>query len=406
MRFELFVALRYLKARRKQAVVSVITLISVLGVAAGVAALVIALALNSGFQAEFQERILGATFHVNILDAERGAIRDFRGIEQRLLAIPGVVSAAGTVFGQGLLAAPGRQEPVVIKGVEPARLSEVVPRIIEGSLKGVEHREEVPPLLVGKDLAFALALAAGDYVRLMGLEGELSPLGRMPRIKTYRVAAVFESGLWDFDAHWVLMPLWAAQEFLGYQPEEVSTIEVRLSDIYAASDYAERFRDLLGDEFATSTWIELNRPLFSALRLEKLAMFLAIGLITLVAALNIVSTLTLMVMEKSRDIAIVTAMGGTRAVFTKIFMLQGLIIGAVGVLIGDALGVAACWYLDTYRVIALNPEVYSISYVPFHWTAGDVLLVSAVALLISFLATIYPARAAARLDPVEALRYE
>ncbi|GAB4247690.1 MAG: lipoprotein-releasing ABC transporter permease subunit [Acidobacteriota bacterium] len=406
MRFELFVALRYLKARRKQAVVSVITLISVLGVAAGVAALVIALALNSGFQAEFQNRILGATSHVNVLDAEGGAIRGFREVEQRILEAPGVVSAAGAVFGQGLLAVPGRQEPVVIKGVEPGRLADALPRLVEGSLEGVEEPGEVPPLFIGKDLAFSLALSAGDYVRLMGLEGEISPLGRMPRVRTYRVAAIFESGLWDFDAHWVLLPLWAAQDFLGYAAEEVSTIEVRLEDIYAAPDYARRFRDLLGDEFATSTWIELNRPLFSALRLEKLAMFLAIGLITLVAALNIVSTLTLMVMEKSRDIAIVTAMGGTRSVFTKIFMLQGLIIGAVGVVIGDLLGVAACWYLDTYRVISLNPEVYSIPYVPFHWTPGDVVLVSVVALAISFLATIYPARAAARLDPVEALRYE
>jgi len=386
--------------------ISVITAISILGVTAGVAALVIALALNTGFQEEFQRRILGATSHVNLVGRRGEPLTDFHRLKEQVAELEGVVSVAATIYGQALISSGGRQEPVILKGLDPERLPDLTPPLIEGSLEGVAERSELPPLVLGKDLAEALVLSAGEFVRVIGLQGELSPLGRMPRVMTFRVAAVFESGLWDYDAHWALVPLWAAQEFLGFRENEVSALEFRLADIYDAPAFAERLLDRLGPSYSVSTWIELNRPLFSALRLEKLAMFVAIGLITLVAALNIVSTLTLMVMEKSRDIAIITAMGGTRRLFMRIFMLQGVIIGIIGILLGDILGVAACWYLDTYRVISLAPEVYSIPYVPFHWAYGDVALISAVALAISFLATVYPAQAASRLDPVEALRYE
>jgi lipoprotein-releasing system permease protein len=228
----------------------------------------------------------------------------------------------------------------------------------------------------------------------------------LPRSRNFRVQAIFDSGLWEYDANWALIPLKASQEFLVLKSQETSALEFRIQDIYQAPLVAQKLKSLMGPGYVTTTWIELNRPLFSALKLEKLAMFIAIGLIILVASLNIVTTLTLMVMEKNRDIAIIMAMGGTIPVITRIFMLEGLIIGIVGTILGDVLGVVAVWYLDTYKVFQLEPQVYSIPYVPFHLNPEDLVIVSIVAVLISFLATLYPARAAARLDPVEAIRYE
>jgi lipoprotein-releasing system permease protein len=406
VKFELFVALRYLRAKRRQAVVSVITLVSVVGVAAGVTALIIALALNTGFREEFQERILGATAHVNLMGAGGTPVGDYRHVLERVSTAPEIVTAVPAIYGLGLVQSAGRQQPATLKGIEVEDAGLVVPALTEGSLEAFAAVEPTPAIILGKDLAEALVASAGEHVRVVGVDGELSPLGRMPRIRNFRVAAVFESGLWDYDANWALVPLPAAQDFYRLRPDQVSTIELRIDDLYRAEEVARRVKEVAGPGFQTSTWIELNRPLFSALRLEKLAMFVAIGLIVLVASLNIIGTLTLMVMEKSRDIAIVVAMGGTRRTLTRIFMLQGLIIGVLGTLIGVGLGVFGAWYLDAYRVFRLEAQVYSIPYVPFRTTLTDVVAVSAAAVLISFLATLYPARAAAGMDPVEGLRYE
>ncbi len=406
MKFELFVALRYLRARRKQAVVSVITLISVLGVAAGVAALIIALALNTGFQEEFQSRILGATSHVNLLGQGGAPVSQYEKLIERVSQAPGVVSITPTVYTQCLIQSSGLQDPAVIKGVDPTIAATAEPPLVEGSWANFHKNGNPPVMVLGRDLANSLAVSTGEFVRAVGFGGELSPMGQMARFQNFQVAGIFESGLWDYDAHWVLVPLDAAQKFAGFGPDEVSTIEFRLEDLYQAPEVAGVVRKLAGPGYTTSTWIELNRPLFSALQLEKLAMFVAIGLIVLVASLNIISTLTLMVMEKNRDIAIIHAMGGSSKVFNKVFMLQGLLIGLVGTVMGDVLGIGISWYLDAYRIFRLEPQVYSIPYVPFRWTLSDLALVSAAALLISFLATLYPARAASRLDPVEALRYE
>lgn len=409
MKFEFFVALRYLRARRKQTVISIVTLISVIGVTAGVAALIIALALNSGFQSEFQKRILGATSHVNLLSQGGTTIVDYQELARIAAQVPEVVSAAPAIYAQVLLQSDLRQQPAVLKGTDPQTVEsvpEMIPNIIEGTLESFGLDDPLPAVVLGKELAQALGVSAGEDIRAYGVQGELSPLGRMPRSRLFRVAAIFESGLWEYDANWALVPLAAAQSFVSYSANEVQSVEFRISNIYRAREVAEEIEKRVGPGFRTSTWIELNRPLFSALRLEKIAMFIAIGLIVLVASLNIVSTLTLMVMEKNRDIAIISAMGGTSQTLTRVFMLQGLIIGVVGTILGDIVGIAAAWYLDAYRVIRLEAQVYSIPFVPFQLNWLDVLLVSLVAVLISFAATLYPARAASRLDPVEALRYE
>ena len=404
-RFELFVALRYLKARRKQAVISIVTFISIAGVAAGVTALVIALSLNAGFQEEFQARILDATSHINLFGVTSNAINDYTTLARKTAAVPGVVSVTPAIYGQALLQSDLRQQPAVLKGIDTARKGNI-PTIREGSVAHFDSDSPVAPIVIGKELAQSLGVLVGEQIRAVGFGGELSPLGRMPRIQTFHLIAVFESGLWEYDANWALIPLPAAQHFLNLGANQASALEYRIADIYLAPDLAKRIKSTAGRGYTTNTWIELNRPLFSALRLERLAMFIAIGLIVLVASLNIVSTLTLMVMEKNRDIAIITAMGGTSRTIMGIFVLQGLIIGVVGTILGDLFGCAAVWYLDKYHVIRLEPQVYSIPYVPFRLEFPDVLTVSAVALLISFLATLYPARSASRLNPVEAMRYE
>ena len=316
MKFELFVAFRYLRARRKQAFISAVTVISVLGVAAGVMALNIALALNAGMRKEFRERILGATSHVNLFRAGQGPILDYQSLVERTQQIAEVVTVEPTIYGQTLLVSDLREKPAILKGVDQGQnrpLVELFPKIVEGSVETFGQPNQMPAVVLGRNLAQSLGVIEGEKIRAMGLRGELSPLGRMPRIETFRVVAVFDSGLWEYDANWALVPLQAAQEFLGLSGEQVSTLEFRIDDMYQARAVADVVQDLVGPEYVTNTWIELNRPLFSALELEKLAMFITIGLIILVASLNIVSTLTLMVMEKNRDIAIIAAMGRDRS---------------------------------------------------------------------------------------------
>ncbi len=412
MPFELFVAMRYLLARRKQVVLSIVSLISIVGVAAGVAALIVALALNSGFQKEFQERILSATTHVTLLRIQNQPIQGYDSLADQMKDIENVVAVSPAVYSQALLQSDlGRSQGVHIRGLDPARpqfMGGLLEQITEGDTASFGQPSPVPEMIVGEDLAGALGLLVGDQVRAVGMRGELAPflIGRFPRYKRFKIAAVFKSGLWEFDANLALIPLREAQVFEGFSDQEVSALEFRLRDIYRADATAKELRARAGKTFATTTWIELNRPLFAALELEKLALFIAIGLIVMVASLNIIITLTMMVMEKTRDIAIITAIGGLPSTILRIFLFQGVIIGVVGTAVGAVAGCGLAWYLETYQVISVDKTVYSISYVPFELRPADVLVVLVMAVLISSLATIVPARAASRLNPVEGLRYE
>ena len=412
MPFELFVAIRYLLARRKQVVISIVSLISMVGVAAGVMALIVALALNSGFQKEFQERILSATTHITLLHIQNRAIQGYDTVADQLGAIENVSTVSPTVYSQALLQSDlGRSRGVYMRGIDPGRpqfMGGLLDKITEGDAASFGQKTSVPEMIVGEDLAEALGLLVGDQVRAVGMRGELAPppILRTVRTRGFKITAIFKSGLWEFDANWALIPLREAQAFEGMSDQEVSALEFQLGDIYQARATAEKLRSRAGKTFTTRTWMELNRPLFSALQLEKLALFIAIGLIVMVASLNIVITLTMMVMEKTGDIAVIAAMGGLPSTILRIFMFQGVIIGVVGTCVGAILGCALVWYLETYQVIALDKTVYSISYVPFELRWIDVVVVSVMAVLVSSLATVLPARAASRLNPVEGLRYD
>jgi lipoprotein-releasing system permease protein len=420
MRFEAFVALRYLRAKRKQTMVSVISTISALGIAAGVMALVIALAYSAGFKEDVQAKILGTTSAINLLHLDKTPISDYEGLQKKVRSVPQVTGVAPAIFNQVFIASSTQNQGAVIKGINPALESQVsnfLSHIVSGDRHALDQRirSEDPanneaPLLdgvfIGKEMSRALGVRVGDTLKVLYPMGKLTPLGMTASVKPFRVAAIFETGLWDIDANWVYAHIDATRSLFSFPAESTLVLQFKIDDLDNAEAIADDIRAKAGPGYTTTTWIELNKPLFSALQLQKLILFLTIGLIVFVASLNIVTTLIMMVLEKQGDIAILTAMGATSKTIQRVFMLQGLIIGLIGTVIGNILGIGICWILDTYRLIKLDAEIYSIPYVPFHIHGWDAVLVSATALLISYLATIYPARSASKLNPVEVLRYE
>jgi len=412
MPVELRIALRYLTARRKQAFISVISAISMLGVVVGVMALFIALGLMTGLQSEIREKILGSTAHVSVFRSGNEAIEDYVGVVAAIRKVPGVLGAAPVVYGKGILTAPGGgAAAITLKGVLPAdekTVTRVSTQMEEGQFEALATPRgdaTLPPILLGRDLAARLGLGLGDVVTILTPQGHLSPMGVLGGRKKFAVAGTVRSGLYEFDSAWAYIPLGVAQRVFD-TGDGAGFVEARVVDMFRVKEFAAAIVSRLGEGYVTTDWIEMNHSLFSALWLEKTAIAITIGLIVMVAALNIVATLILMVMEKHKDIAVLVSMGASRGAISRIFMLQGTLIGAAGTLVGALLGFAACQVLDRYRLIRVPEDVYQISYVPFRLLPGDAAVVVVGAVLVCFLATLHPARGAARLDPAEALRNE
>jgi lipoprotein-releasing system permease protein len=408
MRFEWFVARRYLRSPYRPAVLRLVTLFSVVGVAAGVATLVIALSMNTGFRETLQERLLGVTAHISLTRPGSSGISNYEELAKKLAATAGVKSVTPAVYQTVLMSFAGQARGVVTKGIDPEReraSDEALQRIVEGRLDFSADADGIDALVVGKQLADEWKLSPGDYVTLTSPQGRLTPFGLMPRTRRFRVAGVFDSGFYDYDENWCFMTLAAAQGLSG-TGDVVNVLEFRLKQPERAGVIADEVQRAAGPGFAAATWMEENRALFRALRLEKLVTAIFIGLITFVAGLNILVVLSMTVTDKARDIAVLVSMGARREQIRTIFLWQGVAIGATGTLAGLVLGYAFAVVAGSYHLIPLDPQVYAVPYVPFHPSVMDGVWITVVAMVISVGATILPARAAARLLPVEILRYE
>lgn len=407
--FELFIARRYLRAKRKQVVISVITAISVIGVAAGVMALVIALAINNGFRDTLQRNLLGATAHVSILEKEPGTgIEQWEQLAPKLARLPHVKSAAPALYESGYINGPVSGAGVAIKGVDVrpgAPIADTLRHLKTGSLEGLRTSGGLPGIVLGSRLAENIGAVTGKQVSLLVPNGELTPFGPRPSYVRLRVVGTFESGFYDLDANWAFLSLPDAQKAFDLT-DVVNSIELMLDDIYQAPAVAAAAENLIGPKLAATTWGEQNKQLLSALTMERTVTVVTIGLIQLVAALNIVITLIMMVMEKHRDIAILMSMGAKGRQIRKVFVYEGALIGALGTAIGLVIGYGVCYFAERYQWVKLDQQVYSIAYVPFEPRVFDGIWIAAAAMAVSLLATLYPARSATRIAPVESLRYE
>ena len=442
MRFEFFIATRYLRAKRRQAVIGVITGISIAGVAAGVASLIVALAINNGFRQDLQNRLLGSTSHINILRIESDGIKDWRPLMDRLAKQPHVVAAAPAIYEQVLISRGPRARGAVVKGIIPKyerRVSDLLSTVKIGSMDALEEGTELPglrpgqggsetrphtgaespddlnsvqdrvasmpPIVLGKDIAEELGATVNSVVLVTSPQGELTPFGLVPKYIRFRVVGIFNSGFFDYDSSWAFARLSDTQqlESLG---DQITVLEFKVDDIYQAGEISRELEQAAGKGFMATNWMEQNKALFRALRLERLVTFITIGLIVFVAALNILISLTMMVMEKTRDIAVLMSMGTRKSQVRRVFIAQGLLIGVLGTALGLVLGYALSWAGGHYHLLSLAPEVYSIDYVPFAPRAIDGGLVALVAIGISLVATLYPSWSASRILPAEALRYE
>ena len=439
MRFELFVAARYLRAKRRQAFIGVITAISIAGVAAGVASLIVALAINNGFRQDLQNRLLGSTSHISLLRIQSDGIEDWQPLLQRLDREPHVVAAAPSMYEQVLISRGPRAKGAVLKGIVPQyerKVSEMLASVRIGSAESLEPSgnspvensspysskpdqsrppdllgdvgnrvASMPPIILGKDMSDDLGAKLGDVVLVTSPQGELTPFGMVPKYIRFRVTGIFSSGFYDYDTSWAFTRLADAQRLFGLG-DVISVIEFKIDDIYRAREIADQISQAAGNGFQAANWMDQNKAIFRALRLERLVTFITIGLIVFVAALNILISLIMMVMEKTKDIAVLMSMGTRRSQIQRLFMAQGVLIGVTGTVLGLIMGYALSWAGAHYHVISLAPEVYSIDYVPFVPRLMDGVLVAAVAIGISFIATLYPSWSAARILPAAALRYE
>lgn len=409
MRFETFVANRYLRAKRRQKAISLVTVISVLGVAAGVMALVVALAINNGFRRTLQDTLLSATAHVSILEKQPGyGIREWPNLLPKLRALPGVRSAAPGLYGPIFLSGPQQSQGAILKGILPgpdSGLSDSMLKLKEGSIQGLAKPDGLPGIVLGSRLAQATGMMMNSVVTVISPQGELTPLGPRPSFTKLRVVGIFETGFSDIDSQWALASLGTSQQLLSLE-DVVNTIEIKLDDPDRAAEIAKAAEPIVGADLAPTTWMEQNRQLRNALKLERLVTVITIGLIQLVAGLNIFITLTMMVMEKTRDVAVLMSMGARREQIRRIFLMEGLLIGGIGTMLGLALGYAICFICGHYKLIRLDEEVYALNFVPFEPLWYDGIWIAAAALAVSVAATLYPATSATKVAPAETLRYE
>lgn len=410
-------AARYFRAKRRQAVIGVVTTLSVLGVGAGVASLILALAITNGMRRDLQERLLGSTSHISLMRVAADGIQDWRPLLERLRQTPHVTAAAPGLYGQVLLSRGARSGGALIEGILPAdqvKVGDLLRSVKQGSAAELEPVsaaqwsagvDPTPPLVLGSELAMDVGVKVGDTVLVTSPQGELTPIGLVPRYQRFRVAGVFSSGFFQYDQAYAFVRLADAQRLFS-EPDLISVISFKLDDLYRAREVGEAIARAAGPGFQATNWMEQNRELFRALKLEQVVTFIVLALIVCVAALNILIALTMMVMEKTRDIAVLMSFGVTSAQVRRIFLLQGLLISVLGTLLGLLLGYSLSWAGAHYHFIRLDASVYSIDYLPFAATARDGVIVTVVSLGVSLLATLYPSGSAASVLPAEALRYE
>ena len=410
MRFELFIAARYLRARRREAVIGVITAISVIGVAAGVASLILALAITNGMRRDLQDRLLGSTAHVDLMRVAADGIDDWRPLLARLRALPHVTAVAPGLYGQVLISRGARSGGALIKGIVPAeerQVSDLLQAVHTGSAQPLESPDTTttPPLVIGKDLAETLGATPGDTVLVTSPQGELTPLGLVPRYQRFQVTGIFSSGFYQYDSSYAFLRLADAQRLFA-EPDLISVLSFKVDDLYQSNTIARQIEAGAGKGFQATSWMEQNRELFRALKLEQIVTFIVLALIVCVAALNILIALTMMVMEKTRDIAVMMSFGVTPAQVRRIFLFQGLLITTAGTGIGLILGYALALAGGHFHFIHLDASVYSLDTLPFAPRALDGLLVATLSLAVSALATLYPSASAAKILPAQSLRYE
>jgi len=418
MKYEWFIGLRYLKAKRKQTFISIITVISIAGVMVGVMALIVVLAVMSGFEKTLKEKILGTQAHLHLLKASQEGLDQYQEVTKRVEETKGVASAAPFIISQVMLSSESNVFGVVLKGIDPdrvGRVTELANNLKAGRLEDLKGGKEGDPpgIILGVELAKHLSVSLNDSIQVISPLGTVTPMGMMPKMKRFRVKGIFYSGMYEFDSTMAYVSLESAQKFFS-MGDRVTGIEIKTNDIYKVKEIGREIRRKMGFPFWTKDWMEMNRNLFSALRLEKIAMFIILVLIVLVAAFNIISTLIMVVMEKNKDIAILKSMGASSMSILKIFTIEGGVIGVVGTILGTILGLGAAFNLEKitdfverlFGFKILSSDVYYIDKLPSQVNPPDVIFIVLTAVLISLLATLYPAWRASKLDPAEALRYE